>query len=158
MDVCHNIKMKTITDYLLSKQESFRGILARAGQLEQWQQLFKIALIETGKNFSPNDYHVVAIEKTALVILTHNASFATRLRFETDHVLLQLNQFAEFKHIQTIHIKIRSMTARPQASQPVYPPMPKLSQTTAQRLNEIAETIEESALKRALKRLAQKTS
>ena len=97
-------------------------------------------------------FEVSNVRANRLTILAKNASWATRLRFETPRLLNQLCELQEFSQIK--EIKIRSVSSlEPTATQPSLPE--NMSPPANEPLEELADRTEQGELKSALRKLAQ---
>ena len=97
-------------------------------------------------------FDVSNVRGNRLTILAKNASWATRLRFETPRLLNQLCELQEFSQIK--EIKIRSVSSlEPTATQPSLPE--NMSTPANEPLEELADRTEQGDLKSALRKLAQ---
>ncbi|SUZ80620.1 uncharacterized protein METZ01_LOCUS33474 [marine metagenome] len=99
-----------------------------------------------------SQFEVASVRGNKLTIHAKNASWATRLRFDTPRLLNQLCDLQEFSQIQEIQIRsVSSLEASP-AEQSV---SKTLSTPTSEPLDELADRTEQGELKRALRNLAQ---
>ena len=96
-------------------------------------------------------FEVASVRGNKLTIHAKNASWATRLRFDTPRLLNQLRELQEFSQIQEIRIRsVSSLEASP-TEQSV---SKKMAMPISEPLDELADRTERGALKRALRNLA----
>ena len=97
-------------------------------------------------------FEVSNVRGNRLTILAKNASWATRLRFDTPRLLNQLCELQEFSQIE--EIKIRSVSSlEPAATQRSL--SENMSTPASEPLEELADRTEQGELKSALRKLAQ---
>ena len=96
-------------------------------------------------------FEVSNVRGNRLTILAKNASWATRLRFDTPRLLNQLCELQEFSQIK--EIKIRSVSSlEPPATQSNL--SENMSTPAKEPLEELADRTEQGELKSALRKLA----
>lgn len=93
---------------------------------------------------------VATLKNDTLYIHVSSTSWATRLRYCTSELIKALQGFEEFKSIKALKILIRTPDKKINAT---HAPIP-ISQESATFLTQIANTIEDEALKEALLKLA----
>ena len=99
-----------------------------------------------------SQFEVANVRRNRLTIHAKNASWATRLRFDTPKLLNQLCELQEFSQIK--EIRIRSVSSH-EPSQTKRSVINKRSMPTSEPLDELADRTEQGELKRALRKLAQ---
>lgn len=86
-----------------------------------------------------------------LTILAADATTATQLRYLQRILIQQLKMHAEFRELQRLFIQVGTVT---QPAKLRRKPLPTLSQSTREHLKETADSLGNSELSKALRRLA----
>lgn len=90
-----------------------------------------------------------------LVVLTHNALWATQFRFQMPTLLAKLRSYPEFKDIKTMQCKLIPATHErriPEAHK--RPAIAKLSPETAEAILETAKNIRHESLRKVMEKIA----
>ena len=97
-------------------------------------------------------FEVSNVRGNRLTILAKNASWATRLRFDTPRLLNQLCELQEFSQIEEIKIRSVSSLELPATQRNL---SENMSTPAKEPLEELADRTEQGELKSALRNLAQ---
>lgn len=101
---------------------------------------------------------VANYENTLLVILTHNAIWATQFRFQIPQLVTKLRQYPEFKDLKNIQCKLIPTTYTRQIPEAhKTQAMPLLSLQTSQLILDLASNIKYDKLREVMKRIAMHT-
>jgi len=89
-----------------------------------------------------------------LILLTDSPAWISRLRYQLPTLLKQLQQLAEFKGLIQIKLRIKPKYV---ASRPTRPHREPISKIAASCLTTLAEHVQDSGLKTALRQLASRS-
>ena len=95
--------MKTFDDLLQSK--TLNQLVQQAQFLEEIESLVNTVL---EPEFRTN-IRVASLKDNCLVLIVNNATWATRIRFATPQLLVNLNQIPELKEIKSIRCRVNPM-------------------------------------------------
>lgn len=122
----------------------------------------KIKILDEIKNivshyFEPHlikHLQIANYQSSQLTILAENASIATQLRFQKNHLLDQFKKDHRLQNIKQIHIKVSPKDVSFISYASKLQKMPKLSAATAEIVANIAETISDNDLRVLMKKIA----
>ncbi len=138
---------KSLKQILGSKNPGMQELLQQTQKLRQLnaQLAYLLPL--------PLSLHCTAagISNQTLTLLVESAAWATRLRLQTPSILKGLHHF----QIQALTVKIQPPQAAPQTAARA---RPKMSESTSNLLNNLADVTNDPKLKLALLRLAKNSS
>lgn len=99
---------------------------------------------------------VANLAEKRLTLIVANGSIATQIRFQSLDLLKKFKQDAMLRHIQDIQCKVRPAQTATHTSYRKNKNMPALSQETAEIVSDIAESIEDPALREIMIKIASK--
>lgn len=138
------------------QQDSY-GLGAIFAKLAQLKELNKI-LSEHLDSKLVNHCQVVNLVDNQLIVITHNAIWATQFRFQIPQLLNQLQQRPELKGLKAIQCKISPTHHDPRfVEATIDQPMSRLSTETALRIQEMAKTISHEKLQQVMEKIAKHT-
>lgn len=139
---------KLASDYLFG----LGSVLEQVHELKKLNQHFK-------KFLTPEiaDYcFVTKLINHKLTVLTANGSIATQLRFESFDLLRKFKSDEVLKSVKQIEPKVRPQQSMTPATKPTKK-IPRLSATSAESIEAIAQSIKDEKLRNALLRIASHT-
>lgn len=141
----------TIPHALQRESQTLQMLLAKADQLNQLNQIL-VSCLDT-----PLAKHcqVANLEKNALIVITHTATWATQFRFQAPDILSKLRQHPGLHGLK--HITCKIVPEKKILSMHSEKSMARLSAETAETVLEMAETIQHDQLKSIMQRIARYT-
>ncbi len=134
--------------FFIGKKGEVAALVTKSKQLERLTRILRTCLDPAVSAA----IHVASVQGSKLVITSDSPALATRLRLQAPELVHTIaNQLEEFQAIKTLEVKIIPRTRPPKRKKP---PARALSENAAQRLRETAESIDNPALQKALRRLA----
>ena len=138
--------------YLLGKKGEVARLVTQGRELQQLTRLLHKVL---DPSLAPH-CRVGRFAPPQLTVVVDSPAWASRLRFQSNGLIRQLNKkFKEFNGISSIETKIYPVRL-PRRESPVI--RRQISPAAAESLTQMANSIEEPSLKRALLRLASRTN
>ena len=146
MDSC-----KQIYKYLLKQNNQVVALITHGRALHQQQKnLFNII----NQHFKC-DYRVGHCSQDELIILVASAEIANRIRYKSMQLLLDIKKLESFKLLKNIVIKVSPLEFdetsknKPNNKKPI-----NTSISGSKNLNQLADSVDDAALKSSLRRLA----
>ena len=102
---------------------------------------------------APNSFEVTGINPSSIKLSCANSSVATRLRLLSEHIIKALQLYPQFSHIIHIQCNIAKAKAQKNAPEKRVKIPNNLSPSTRSKLSKLADSLEESGLKDAIKKL-----
>ena len=134
--------------FLLGKKGEVAQLVTQGQEL---QRLTRLLQKELDSSLAPH-CRIGRLTPPCLTIVVDSPAWSSRLRFQSTGLLRQLNKkYKEFQSVSQIEIKIYPV--RLSRREPVTTPR-RLSPAAAKGITEMANSIEEPALRQALLRLA----
>ncbi|MCJ8169858.1 DUF721 domain-containing protein [Atopomonas sediminilitoris] len=130
----------------LLKQGALQSMIKQAAQVEHYQARLEQCLQPAARPFC----HVGNLHNGRLLIVVDNSHWATRLRFQEQRLLRQLQATKEFATLTKILIKVHPRSA--QVARVSH--SARRTPAAAEALHEAADVISDPKLKAALERLA----
>jgi hypothetical protein len=138
--------------YLLGKKGEVARLVTQGRELQQLTRLLHKVL---DPSLAPH-CRVGRFAPPQLTVVVDSPAWASRLRFQSNGLIRQLNKkFKEFNGISSIETKIYPVRL-PRRESPVI--RRQISPAAAESLTQMANSIEEPSLKRALLRLASRAN
>jgi hypothetical protein len=97
---------------------------------------------------------IANVAGSKLIVFVANGSIATQLRFQTTDLLKKFSLDPGLKHIRQIDYKVHPKLAQPSDSRSSQKKMQPLSRETADIIRNMAETLEDQALREIMERIA----
>lgn len=132
-----------LNSFLAASQE-LRQLAGKAKQLLLLQQHYELALPATLRRAS----HIMQCERRILTIAADNGAVAAKLRQMTPDLLKTLQEFGHDVTVIQVRVQVSTPPQIPAVAKPA------LSSSGKQQLSELAETLPDSPLRRALLELA----
>lgn len=150
---------KTLTQLCDEDKTHLGQLIAKARSIDELNYAFKHLI---GPDLATN-CRVGSLEQGVLTIFTDNASWATRIRYQTPNILSKLRSNQQWANLSSIQVKVKTCYEPVNTNPP--PPSKvkkeKISPETAQQLADLAKQLEDSEdkedcqnLVRTLKRMA----
>lgn len=151
-NVVKDFSSKKADNFLETDNRDLQFVFTKLKQLELLNQKVVSYLDDNIAKYC----QVANVAEKRLILIVANGSIATQIRFQSLDLLRKFKQDAMLRHIQDIQCKVRPAQAGPLTSYRKLKNMPALSNETAEIVRDIAETIEDSALREVMVRIAGK--
>jgi hypothetical protein len=145
---------KKANAFILNKGRDLQTVYTKVNLLEMLNHKV-MAYLEPGME---KFCQVANLVGGKLTLIAANGSIATQIRFQTNDLLRKFRQDISLRHIVSIECKVSPAqnTTSPRLTTKPLKNMPALSRQTADIVKTMAESIEDSALKEVMMRIAKR--
>lgn len=149
-----NTSSKNALSFLQTGNQDLHALLAKVKRLNELNTALTPYLDRNIRDYC----QVANIVGQQLILIAANGSIATQVRFQSADLLQKFKQDPILNTIQSIHCKVRPSTTQPTASTSSQSKkLPPLSLDTANLIQDIAQSIEDPAVRAALEKIAKNT-
>jgi hypothetical protein len=142
-------------DYLInSENQPLKALLAKLREQEQLTQQILPYLTPAQRTYC----QMTILKNHCLIIITTNASTATEIHFCIPDLLSQFRQQPSLHQIHDIHCKVRPLSSAADTSSHRTHRVKQLSPQTAASIYDIAQSLSDTKLRKAMERIAQHTT